>query len=131
PRGALLDEPVATRSSVAGAAALRRRARHLRAEIASQAQSYRHERCTVAARRRYEALGHRTRLPRRHAASRYQALFCVNRRGCGRGSRLARRASVNESEPAQWRYYYAVKSVTAFSGGQGTQGCYRDAANAK
>src|SRR5207244_2999884 len=50
PRGALLDEPVATRSGVAGAATLRRRARHLRAEIARQAQSYRHERCAVAAR---------------------------------------------------------------------------------
>ena len=49
----------------------------------------RHERGAAAQGRGQQALGGRARLPRRHAAARPQALFRLDRRGPGRGGRLA------------------------------------------
>ena len=74
----------------AGAAPLRRAARHLFAALAGAAQSDRHERGAASQGRGHDAVGGRPRLPRRHAAPRHQALFRLDRLGSRRRGRLAR-----------------------------------------
>src|SRR5262249_16742089 len=61
--GALLDEPVAARSGAAGAAALRRRARHVRAALAGPAQPDRHDRGATVARPSYDPFPRSPPLP--------------------------------------------------------------------
>ena len=79
PRRALLDGPGAARPRGAGAAPLRRAARHLRAALAGAAESDRHERGAARQGRGQRAVGGRPRLPRRHAAPRHQAVFRLDR----------------------------------------------------
>ena len=67
-----------------------RAARHFRAALAGAAQSDRGFGGAARPHRRQHAHGRRARLPGRHAATRHQALFRLDRRGAGRIRRLAR-----------------------------------------
>ena len=86
---ALLDGQSAARSFGAVAAPLHRATRHLRAALAGAAEPDRSLGGAARPHRRQHAFGHRSRLPRQHAAPRHQAVFCFDRFRTGRASRLA------------------------------------------
>src|ERR1051326_570318 len=89
PAGALLDGPLPARSRAASAAQLWPHPRHLRAALAGAPEPDRRERGAARGRREKSPFGRRPGLPRRHAADRSQALLRFDRRGAGRGRRLA------------------------------------------
>ena len=88
---ALLDGQGAARSFGAIAAALHRAARHIRVALAGAAEPDRGLGGAASSHRRQHAFGRRSRLPRRYAANRYKAVFCLDRFRARRAGRLAQR----------------------------------------